>query len=460
MTFTPHLAERRFGYGLSPRQAGPESVAAMLDTLAGPDRIAQDFPVQSYRALQDALVLRRRFRGFARKNPQTDKGKEADQKQRAIYGEMQAEWRRGFLQLQARRSLTPDAFRERLVAFWGDHFTARGKGGMLRFGMTAYVEEAIRPQITGSFADLLIRCVTHPLMLHYLDQDSSVGPNSIMVRRRDLDRGLNENLAREVLELHTLGVDGPYSQNDVRELAELFTGLSRSRDYTFVFRRQIAEPGPETILGKTYGAGASMQYVEAALRDLAAHPATAKHIARKLAVHFISDAPPEDLVAALERAYIDSDGKLMQLYQVLLEHPGAWMPELRNIRPPDEFISAALRALGVTGDDLARLKNRDVRDLFFRPLTLMGQSWQEPPGPDGWAEEDAVWVTPQGMAARLEWAMHVPQRLLEELPKPAGFVETALGGDAPSEVRFAASAAESRAVGVGLVLCAPAYQRR
>ncbi len=460
MTYTPQLAEHRFGYGLSPRQQGPESAVNMLDTLAGPDRIAQSLPVQSYRALQDALVLRRRFRGFARKNPQTSKGKEADQKQRDIYGQMQAEWRRGFVQIQARRSLTQDAFRERLVAFWADHFTARGKGGMLRFAMTAYVEEAIRPQLTGRFADMLVGCVTHPLMLHYLDQDSSVGPNSIMVRRRDVDRGLNENLAREVLELHTLGVGGPYSQQDVRQLAELFTGLTRSRDYSFVFRRNIAEPGPETVLGKTYGAGASMQYVEAALRDLAAHPATARHIAGKLAVHFISDRPPADLIGALEQTYLDSDGDLMRLYQVLLDHPAAWVSELQNIRPPDEFVSASLRALGVTAQDLAGLKDRDLRDLFFRPLTLMGQSWQQPPGPDGWPEEDTAWVTPQGVAARLEWAMHVPQRLVQDLPQPGAFVDATLGAAAPSEIRFAAQAAESRAVGIGLVLSAPAFQRR
>jgi uncharacterized protein (DUF1800 family) len=281
-----------------------------------------------------------------------------------------------------------------------------------------------------------------------------------MVRRRNVDRGLNENLARELLELHTLGAGGPFTQQDVRQLAELLTGLSRTRDYSFVFRRHIAEPGPETVLGKTYGKGASPQYVRAVLQDLSVHPATAAHLARKLAVHFVSDDPPPDLVRALEEAYRDSGGELMRVYEVLLSHPESWREARRNMRPPEEYISAALRGLGLGRDALAGLDQRDRRRNFIGPLRVMGQPWQGPTGPDGWAEEDAAWITPQGIATRLDWAMRAPGRLMDDLPDPAAFLETALGDAADERLRIAVGAAENRAVGIGLVLSAPAFQRR
>mgnify|MGYP000344949389 CR=1 FL=1 len=460
MSFTPTLAERRFGYGLSPVLTSVQSIDAMLQGVAGPDVMQADWPLPGFRDLQDKLVLRRRFRGFARKNPTTDEGKAADKKQQAIYRETQTAWTRWFLQAQRRRMLTPHAFRERLVAFWADHFTAVGKGGILRFGMTSYVEDAVRPHVNASFGAMLRACVKHPLMLDYLDQNTSAGPGSIMVRRRPRRRGLNENLAREVLELHTVGVDGPYTQTDVRELAELFTGLSASRDYGFIFRRNMAEPGAETVLGKTYGQGPSLQYIDDALEDLARHPATAEHIARKLAVHFVNDTPPLALVAHVKQAYLDSDGDLMRCYRALLEHPMAWSLPSQNIRPPQEFMSATLRAFGRPSQTFSKLEPKPVRQVFFEPLKLMGQPWERPVGPDGWAEKDAAWVTPQGIAARLEWAVHAPSRVLDELPDPRDFVETALGDAVTEDVRFAAKAAENRAEALGLILVSPAFQRR
>jgi uncharacterized protein (DUF1800 family) len=460
LSFSPTLAERRFGFGLSPHVAQPQSVDAMLFGINGPDVMQEAHPLPNFRALQDKLVLRRRFRGFARKNPETAEGKEADQKQQAIYREARDDWTRWFVQLQRRRILTPHAFRERMIAFWADHFTAVGKGGMLRFGMTAYVEDAVRPHVNGSFGEMLQACVTHPLMLDYLDQNTSAGPGSILVRRRPRRRGLNENLAREVLELHTVGVDGPYTQADVRELAELFTGLSRTRDYGFVFRRNMAEPGAETVLGKTYGQGASLQYVKDVLNDLALHPATATHIARKLAAHFVSDTPPDALVAHIAHAYLVSDGDLRRVYAALLEHPSAWSQPSQNIRPPQEFMSTTLRAFGGPSDAFAQMKPGKLRQIFFAPLRLMGQPWESPAGPDGWAEEDAAWITPQGIAARLEWAVQAPSQFLDALPDPRVFVDTALGDAAGDEVRFAAKAAENRAEAVGLVLASPEFQRR
>lgn len=460
MNFSPAFAERRFGYGLSPEIPAPQSVDAMLRGIAGIDQMRLDHPLPSFRDLQDKLVLRRRFRGFARKNPDTDEGKAADKKQQDIYRAARDDWTRGFLQIQARRMQTPHGFRERLVAFWADHFTAVGKGGMLRFAAGAYADEAVRPHINGRFSDLLRACVMHPLMLEYLDQNRSAGPGSIIVRRRPRWQGLNENLAREVLELHTLGVGGPYDQNDVRELAELFTGMSRANDYGFVFRRNLAEPGAETVLGKTYGQGASLQHVEAVLDDLARHPATAAHVARKLAVHFVGDAPSEALISHVTQAFAQSEGDLMQCYAALLEHPDAWAHPAQNIRPPQEFMSAALRAFGLPQQVFRQMEPRDIRQVFHGPLRLMGQPWEDPSGPDGWAENDAAWVTPQGIAARLEWAVSAPGKFLGALPEPREFAQATLGDSVTEDILFAVNAAETREVALGLVLVSPKFQRR
>ncbi|MGB3243971.1 MAG: DUF1800 domain-containing protein [Sulfitobacter sp.] len=460
MAFSPRIAEQRFGYGLSPLVAPPADIAQMLAGVAGPDRMQDRFGIDGFRDLQSQNVVFRRFIKQARDDAGTADGAAALEKQKAVLSQVRADYARWFAQFQLRRINTQDGFRERLVAFWGDHFTAMGKQALIRYGAPVFVEEAVRPHVGGRFADMLIAAVRHPLMLHYLDQDSSIGPNSNSAKRRGMMQGLNENLAREVLELHTLGVGGPYTQKDVRALANLLTGLGRTADFSFRFRPNIAEPGVQDVLGVTYDPQVSMARIEEVLGDLAAHPATAAHIAQKLAVHFVSDTPPPDLVAALRDAYLGSDGDLLTVYTALLEHPEAWAPPARNIRPPDEFVSAALRALAVPADVIAGLPARRIANLFFGPLRLMGQDWFRPGGPDGWEEEDVAWVTPQGMAGRLEWAMRVPKALLKQLPEPNDVVRNALGDNPPQKVVFAAAAAESRSEAIGLILMSPAFQRR
>jgi uncharacterized protein (DUF1800 family) len=196
------------------------------------------------------------------------------------------------------------------------------------------------------------------------------------------------------------------------------------------------------------------------LQDLALHPVTAAHLARKLVVHFVSDDPNPGLITHVTQAYLRHDGALLPVYQALLEHPAAWQTDHMNIRPPAEFVSTSLRALAVPADAFAPLSERNVNEMFFTPLRAMGQIWQKPSGPDGWPEDDTHWVTPQGLAARLDWAAHTPARLLNELPDPRQLVTDALGPRPPSRVAFAAKAAESRAVAVALILTSPAMQRR
>lgn len=366
-----------------------------------------------------------------------------------------------FVETLLRWTWTETPLRERLSLFWFDHFTARGKTGILAPAGFPYIEEAIRPNMSGRFADLLIAAVTHPLMLHFLDQSESKGPNSKAARKGRRMTGPNENLAREVLELHTLGVGGPYEQRDVRQLAELFTGLSHDGTGRFVFRKRFAEPGAETVLGRDYGGGdPGLGPVLDALRDIAVHPATAHHIARKLAVHFVSDSPDPALVAHVSARFSESGGDLSRVYAALMEHPASWTEQTGNVKPPFDLVASACRALGVGDGQMRDLTPRDIRRALLRPLQQMGQPLLSPDGPDGWPEADTAWITPQGLSARLRWAMSAPAILCSDLPEPATFVGTALGEETTEPVRFAARAAESRSDAIGLILASPAFQRR
>lgn len=461
MAFDPELAEIRFGCGLSPVIAPPNSAAAMLARLQGPDDMAARYAIADSEAGLASVLTFSKLRKLARKKLGTPEEKQAEKAFKRFRRDHMAQryiWLRQLLQRQIN---TEDGLRERLTLFWGDHFTAQGKNRAMRPLAYGYVESAIRPLIAGRFEDLLISAVTNPLMLHYLDQFRSRGEESPLSQRQGGRGGLNENLAREVLELHTLGVDGPYEQRDVRQLAELFTGLSYRVNKGFVFDPKLVEPGSETVLGISYGGdAAALEPVLQVLRDLARHPATARHIAWKLAVHFTRDDPDPGLVADLSTAYIENDGHLAKVYEVLLSHPAAWEAELGNVKPPFDFTASACRAFGGAAADLSDWKAKQIRQSFINPMRLMGQHWQASPGPDGWEEADTAWISPQGLAARLRWAMAAPGRLVDQLPDPLDFARDSLGTHANERVRFVASAAETRTEAVGLVLASPAFQRR
>lgn len=460
--FDPILAEFRFGCGLSPNIAPPADVQAMLASLTSPDVAAKRYPVEDFTTFLTRIQQRLEYQRIRRDNRGTPEAAEAKEGIAQVNRNARIAQFNWMAQQLCRRIASKAPFRERLTGFWSDHFTATGKRGVLRRGASPYVETAIRPHMTGKFEDLLIAAVTHPLMVHYLDQDDSIGPNSARAQNSKGKRptGLNENLAREIMELHTLGVGGPYTQADVREFAELLTGLTMHPIQGRQFRVDMSEPGPKTVLGKSYGKEKGRYAdIEEALRDLARHPSTARHLAEKLATHFVSDTPDADLVAAIETAFLDSGTDLMAGYTAMLEHSAAWDESNPNVKQPFDFIGSSLRALAVDPQFLLGLKENVFRQRIQFPLVLMGHVWEKPDGPDGLAEDDAAWVTPQGLATRLQWAVTVPQFLQRDLPDPRDFVVQALGSRATPAVNFAAKAAESRADGVGLILASPAFQR-
>lgn len=426
----------RFGYGLP--ATGP------LVAPSGPDLAVKRWPGITMSEAASVLIAYRAAKQ-AEDEPEVKAG------QRAV----DALALRGAKALFARAIGSDDPFRERLVAFWTDHFTVASKNRLERPLPCVLIDEAIRPHVAGQFSDMLKAVTTHPAMLSYLNQQASFGPSSPKGRRQK--KGLNENHAREMLELHTLGVGASYDQADVRELAELLTGLTISPELVFVFDKKRAEPGTETVLGVTYR-GNGLDPVLRALDDLAARRETAAHLARKLAVHFVSDEPDQGLVVALEREFLDTGGNLAALAGVLLS---AAQPDgLSKARQPFDFMITGFRALGVSPETILALEPKAFKRLILAPLAAMGQPFQQAPGPDGWPESEADWITPQGLAARISWAMQVPERLVRPLPDPRVFLRRALEAHADARLDWAVNAAESARDGVGLVLSSPAFNRR
>ena len=347
-------------------------------------------------------------------------------------------------------------FVERLVRFWSNHFCVSvAKSNFVRTAAGAFEREAIRPFVLGSFANMLLAVERHPVMLHYLDNQQSIGPNSKAGKNRG--KGLNENLAREIMELHTLGVDGGYSQPDVTSLARIITGWTIvARDGrlgepgAFVFNANAHEPGDQMLLGKAYLRG-GMGQGEAALNDLARQPATARHIAFKLARHFVSDEPPPALVERLTKVFTDKDGDLRALAHALVEAPEAWDAPMGKLRSPFDFVLAIRRAT-------QRQPLADAGPVLGQ-LGALGQPLWQPPGPNGFTDVSAAWISAEGMKLRLDTAAQIA-RQLKDLGKPSDLLNDLIGEAASPETQQAVARAESREQGLALLFMSPEFQRR
>lgn len=370
----------------------------------------------------------------------------------------------GIVQAEARARLadfatTAQPFQARLIAFWSNHFAVSADKPAARGLAGSFEREAIRPNVLGRFEDLLLSVARHPAMLRYLDNVQSIGPDSPASSARSLkgkDGGLNENLAREILELHTLGVDGGYTQSDIVELAKGITGWSVGAGNGtkvqpgFMFRERTHQPGIRTVLGKRY-AEHGVEQGAAILTDLARHPATARHIARKLARHFVMDEPPPALVERLTASFEKSGGALSTLYRSLIDAPETWSPGARKFKSPHDFMVSALRATGLGAAQRV--------GPYAKTLALLGQQPFTPGSPAGWADTAEDWITPDGLWKRLQ----VAELLAEDLPADAPAMETAVGalGDGlRSETRMAMGHAESPQQAIAIFLASPEFQWR
>jgi uncharacterized protein (DUF1800 family) len=376
-----------------------------------------------------------------------------------------------FLARMQLATTTPASFRERWTLFWTNHFTVAAKNLQTATVVGPYEAEAIRPHVFGRFISLLGAVETHPAMMIYLDQVQSVGPNSPLAQRAGQLRrgfgaglqpaaprnlGLNENLAREIMELHTVGVNGGYSQADVTEFARAMTGLSiggfRGPDGQVgapVFRDLAHEPGQRLVMGVRYDQRGKDQ-AAAILADLARKPQTARFVCTKLARHFVADDPPPALVARLERAWTASDGDLAKVAEALIDAPEAWQPQPAKFKTPYEFIVSSYRAAGGQPQGFGQVGPI---------LAALGQKPFDPGSPKGWSEDADAWAAPDGIVKRMQFAQGFAAQAVQGRD-PNALAAEALGARLTPATATAIARSESRPEGFALLLMSPEFQRR
>jgi uncharacterized protein (DUF1800 family) len=367
---------------------------------------------------------------------------------------------------------TDRPFLERLTQFWTNHF-AVSIDKIAVLGLAGAMErEAIRPRVTGDFADLLLAVEKHPAMLLYLDNHASIGPHSKLAglaarRARNGSRriGINENLAREILELHTLGVDAGYTQADVTTFAQAISGwsiggqdMSRRLEKLgvdngtpgeFLFREVFHEPGAKRLLGKSY-ADDGVRQGEQILRDLAVHPRTARHVCTKLARHFIADEPPAAAVDRLTRAWLESRAHLPAVYAALVAAPECWAQPLAKFKTPSDYIYSAFRALGIPLRDGRRA---------LQPFEALGQRNLMPGSPAGWPDTSADWDGSSALLKRIAWADVVAQ-CMGDARNARELAPRLLGATLSRETATQIARAESGAQALTLLLASPEFMRR
>jgi uncharacterized protein (DUF1800 family) len=473
------IARNRFGLGARAEEAAPANAKSwLLDQLGrfeprppaianAPGRAeAAAQIVEYFEAGRENRQLRRAAQAEAKpQQPKSDMESAAMQARRAERRDLRDIYAQS-VSARANAALTTETpFIERLVHFWSNHFAISAEKPPVVAMAGNFEFEAIRPHVLGKFGDMLRAVERHPAMLTFLDQAQSIGPASPAGQRaagNGRTRGLNENLAREIMELHTLGVRTGYGQGDVTEFARALTGwtvggigrgparrLGGGEPGGFTFARQFHEPGARTILGKSFDQPGEAQ-AQAVLDMLAVHPATAKHIATKLARHFVSDDPPAPLVAKLERAFVQSGGDLPAVYRALVEAPEAWSAAPAKFKTPWEWAVSAGRAVGAETFPAANV-------LGF--VTQLGQPIWRPGSPAGFDDIAASWAGPDAVMRRVEAAERFAGRARGE--QDARTMAASLFGDGLSEGTATAIArAESPAQGVALLLVSPEFMRR
>lgn len=487
MTVDAAIAMNRFGLGAKAGQAAPAKPRHwLLDQLgrydARPATIAS-LPSRA-RLAKDYSDHRRAAREFLRlrnSDPDTSstafKTMEAERKKerRKLRGNYSAA-----VTVRFNTALASEAdFAERLVHFWSNHFAISIDRSQVVPFAGNYEFEAVRPHVLGNFSDMLTASVAHPAMLLFLDQAQSIGPNSVVAERRGKNRrrklGLNENLAREVLELYTLGARADYDQNDVTELARALTGLTvPALDGGRMFQRLLGddfplgdtkfiaalhEPGARQIMGVTYPAAGRSQ-LSAILGDLAVHPATARHIATKLAQHFVSDVPPPALVARLEQNFLATGGDLPSLYRVLVESPESWPASWdltrAKFKSPWDWMVSSMRMVGL--ESLPE-KGNNRPDRVANLFKQLGQPIWHPGSPAGYPDKSDSWAGAAALMRRVELAAEVGRTNSGRFDARS-LAPEALPGVLSANTLESIARAESPAQGLSLLLVSPEFLRR
>lgn len=353
---------------------------------------------------------------------------------------------------------TTQPFSMRLLDFFSNHFSVSTSTAQLKVVAPLLEREAIAPYLFGHFEDMLIAVIKHPAMLMYLDNTRSTGPHS-KAGRYNKKRGINENLAREIFELHTLGVDGGYHIGDIQELAKALTGWSVSypadqQQEGFVFRENLHEPGTRIILAKRYRHEDQRQ-VEAILKSLARHPSTAKFLSYKLASHFISDQPAPALVAAMATRWQDTNGNLSAVMTTLIEHKGSWQPERQKFKTPREFMVSTLRSIG-----LEQKSARGFLTGLVYHLTEMGQAPFSAGSPAGYSTYAEDWSGSDALIKRIDWVNRLVTVSPKSLLSAVDLAQQLFAGDISERTLKVLKGAETAQQAYTLLFMSPEFQRR
>jgi uncharacterized protein (DUF1800 family) len=455
MSLEGAIAAHRFGLGARPGEIAAASAAPRRWLAAQLDgAVAQPQPVDGGAAFQsggdlvsDLLQYRKEIQ-MARNQPGApDPVKQFIQTRVPQFTrEMAGRFALGFT--------TDRPFAERLVWFWSNHFVVSALNPAAITFVGAFEREAIRPNVTGKFEDMLLASTRHPAMLLYLDNAQSIGPDSLA--GKFVGKGLNENFAREVMELHTLGVDGGYVQADVIALAKILTGWSIDRDGAgtgFRYYPARHEPGDIVLRGKTYSGGEDAGI--AALKDLAHDPATARHIATKFAAHFIADEPSAQSVSRLEKSFQQTGGDLKALAKTAIDDPAAWKPGAGKMRSPAEYTTAAMRLVGwPQGGD----RDKQVKGVMAA-TRMMGEFPLAAASPKGWPDNSDAWSGPDALLNRIEWAKEFGNRIPQTVDSVA-LADAGLGPLLQPATRAAMKASANAGEAMALLLASPEFQRR
>ncbi|HEX3912801.1 MAG TPA: DUF1800 domain-containing protein [Steroidobacteraceae bacterium] len=465
------IAVLRFGLGARPGElaaAAAEPRAWLMAQIRGPAPSAANASLAPSDQIFAGLLAARDERQMLQRESAAQ-GSEAKMAFNAIREAYQPHYRAQVLARAQSAALTMRPFAERLVHFWANHFAVSADKGVV-YGLAGTLEnEAIRPHVGGRFVGLLTAVEQHPAMIAFLDNQYSVGTDSVAAQFAARFRGrnattpnrrfgINENLAREILELHTLGVNGGYTQADVTSFAQIITGwsigggkgrLAGGAPGRFYFRENLHQPGAKVFLGKTYSQ-AGRQQGEAVLADLAQRPQTAKFIATKLVRHFIADDPPPAAVERVARSFLKSGGDLPQVYAALIDSPESWEAKARKFKTPEDFVFSTLRALNVAPAQPEEL---------IRTFDLLGQRQFTPGSPAGWPDTSKNWDGSDALMHRVLWASRVGAKY-ERGVEPAQLAAESLGGYARAETLSALRRASSGSQAVALLLMSPEFQRR
>jgi uncharacterized protein (DUF1800 family) len=445
-----YIAFNRFGYGATPALAKlniQDPKKWLLDQL-------RDYSIQNPKwTSEQALKQIFAYRHDRKMIQQSAENNKAITSLKAKRREMINSSKKLSAQIILQAIQTEQPLQARLQDFFANHFSLSNTNANMRTIAPTLESEAIAPHLNGYFADMLVSVTRHPAMLYYLNNESSIGPNSALGLKRQ-KRGLNENLGREILELHTLGVNGGYTQSDVQALSKSLTGWSiggrkKREALGFVFKAYAHEPGEKILLGKRYAAATrnSDQQAVDMLNSLATHDQTAQHLSYKIAKHFIADSPPQTLVQQMAKRWVDTRGHIPSVMTIMIGHPLSWLPKSSKFKTPREYVISLQRACQL----------RNTKPDILKTLEILGQAPYSSGSPAGFSDNAQDWASASALMDRIEWAEHIAGQVKMS---PIEVAMVALGDLLSPSTAQHIMRAESKQQGLAILFMSPEFLRR